>query len=247
VGWLVERLPTPALQALVLNAVTQRAHTVPPAQGLRLLFELDAELYRVAGQLAIAYGDGLHTKHRHTRYHDFFVDRVKPGDRVLDIGCGVGAVAFDVAMRAGAQVVGIDLAEANVDEARRRHAHPSVRYIHGDALTDLPNEKFDVIILSNVLEHLKDRPAFLRRVQAAARPERWLIRVPVFERDWRVPLKQELGVEWRLDPTHETEYTLESFRDEMERAGLFVKHQEHRWGEIWAEAVPAVPLADPAS
>jgi hypothetical protein len=67
-----------------------------------------------------------------------------------------------------------------------------------------------------------------------------LIRVPLFERDWRVPLKKELGVEWRLDPTHETEYTIESWAQEIEEAGLKVTHQEIRWSEIWAEAVKDV-------
>jgi hypothetical protein len=70
---------------------------------------------------------------------------------------------------------------------------------------------------------------------------RFLIRVPLFERDWRVPVKQELGVEWRLDPTHETEYTQESFAEEMKQARLTVTHQEIRWGEIWAEARPQPP------
>lgn len=51
-------------------------------------------------------------------------------------------------------------------------------------------------------------------------------------------LKRELGVEWRLDPTHETEYTLESFAEELAAASLRITHQEVRWGEIWAEAIP---------
>jgi hypothetical protein len=58
-----------------------------------------------------------------------------------------------------------------------------------------------------------------------------LLRVPSFERDWRVPLKQELGIDYRLDPTHFTEYTLESFAQEVGSAGLRVVHQECRWGE----------------
>ena len=60
----------------------------------------------------------------------------------------------------------------------------------GDALKDLPAKPFDVVMLSNVLEHLSGRAEFLRRVQIAARPIRLLIRVPLFERDWRVPLKR---------------------------------------------------------
>ncbi len=97
---------------------------------------------------------------------------------------------------------------------------------------------FDAVILSNVLEHLPNRSQFLREMVERLRPSRILLRVPVFERDWRVPLKQELGIDYRLDPTHLAEYTLESFAAEMADAGLDVIHQEARWGEIWAEAVP---------
>ncbi|MCI5207527.1 MAG: hypothetical protein D3910_01745 [Candidatus Electrothrix sp. ATG2] len=78
---------------------------------------------------------------------------------------------------------------------------------------------------------------FLRKVARKTGAKRFLIRVPLYERDWRVPLKKELGVEWRLDVTHETEYTLESFEQELHEAGMQLVHQEVRWGEIWAEAV----------
>jgi len=51
----------------------------------------------------------------------------------------------------------------------------------GDALEALPDEKFNIVILSNVLEHLPDRSQFLQRVQETLKPNRILIRVPVFE------------------------------------------------------------------
>ena len=35
-------------------------------------------------------------------------------------------------------------------------------------------------------------------------------------------------------PTHETEYTLETFAEEMKEAGLSIQHLEVRWGEIWS-------------
>jgi SAM-dependent methyltransferase len=192
----------------------------------------------VQGPLAVAYDGGVHTKHRHMRYHDFFINRVKRDEEVLDIGCGIGAVAYDVADKAGAKVWGVDLDAANIAKAKARFVHPNVTYVVGDVLKDLPGQQFDVVILSNVLEHLPGRPQFLRRVLETAHPSRVLIRVPVFERDWRVPLKKELGVEWRLDPTHETEYTLESFAAEMDEAGLETVHLEVRWGEIWTELRP---------
>jgi 2-polyprenyl-3-methyl-5-hydroxy-6-metoxy-1,4-benzoquinol methylase len=233
-------LPTPQLEALVYRLVAWRVATLPPDEALRLLFRLDHRLYSLQGRKAVEYDGGIHTKHRHMRYHDFFVSRIRARERVLDIGCGIGAVAHDVAEKAGAYVVGIDLSADNIALARERYTHPCLEYRVGDALQELPDGPFDVVIFSNVLEHLPERSVFLRRVQEEARPSRFLIRVPLFERDWRVPLKQELGVEWRLDPTHDTEYTLESFAKEATAAGLRITHQEVRWGEIWAEAVPDV-------
>ena len=47
---------------------------------------MDAAFYGIQGQgKAVEYDGGLHTKHRHMRYHDFFVARIYPGERVLDI------------------------------------------------------------------------------------------------------------------------------------------------------------------
>src|SRR3954449_10067023 len=52
--------------------------------------------------------------------------RVGPGTRVLDVGCGLGALGAAFAAR-GCSVVGIDLDEHNLEVARR--AYPAVRFI----------------------------------------------------------------------------------------------------------------------
>jgi SAM-dependent methyltransferase len=231
-------LPASQLEDFVLYLIRRKVKSLAPDEALRLLFRLDGQLYSLQGLKAVEYGGGVHTKHRHTRYHDFFVDRIRSGEKVLDVGCGIGAVAYDLAEKRGAQVVGIDLNANSIAEARQRHSHPKVEYMVGNVLQDLPEGSFDVVILSNVLEHLRERPIFLRRVRKLTQTSRFLIRVPLFERDWRIPLKRELGVEYRLDPTHEIEYTQESFAAEQSAAGLRITHQEIRWGEIWVEATP---------
>lgn len=64
-----------------------------------------------------------------------------------------------------------------------------------------------------------------------------MIRIPCFDRDWLVPLRKELGLDWRSDSTHETEYTLGEFDAELATAGLTREETILRWGEIWAVAV----------
>lgn len=235
---LLLTLSSKQLGDFAYQVVSEKVKTLSGEEALRLLFTLDTRFYYLEKKKAVEYGDGLHPKHRHMKYHDFFVSRVLPGSKVLDVGCGNGAVAYDVAIKRNANLVAIDLNEASILEAREKHSHPQIRYIVGDATKDLTEEKFDYVILSNVLEHIIDRKAFLLMIQESSSPDCILIRIPTFERDWRVPLKRELGLEWRLDVDHKTEYTIESFNTEMTEAGLRITHQEGRWGEIWAEVVP---------
>lgn len=114
--------------------------------------------------------------------------------------------------------------------------HERLAFVQGEAPARLPEGHFDVIVLSNVLEHIDRRREFLLEVQRRSMPSRWLIRVPMFNRDWRPPLRQELGLYAYGDPTHFTEYTLDSFRQEIADAGFLVRHLQVNWGEICAEA-----------
>jgi SAM-dependent methyltransferase len=231
-------LPDKVLSMLALNIIGKKAKSLPPDESLRFLLELDNKLYGMQGSQSVRYGGGLHTKHRHTNYHQFFIEQVAPDSTIIDLGCGNGALSHDIATKhPGTSIIGIDLNPKNIAKAKERFASKNITYLCGDILDDntLPPQDFDTIILSNVLEHLPGRAGFLKAIQKKLNPRQILIRVPLFERDWRVPLKKELGIEWRLDATHETEYTLESWEEELKNAGLEVAHQEIRWGEIWAK------------
>ena len=205
---------------------------------MRVLLRADDFLTKCINRLAIEYDGGVHVKHRLMKYHDFFVERISPGERVLDVGCGYGAVAYSVASRAGAVVVGIDLRAENIVKARQLFQHPNLSFLQGDVLHDLPRESFDVIMLSNILEHIDRRVEFLVTAHERLSPKRCLIRVPMFNRDWRVPLREELAMSYFSDPTHYTEYTQESFEKEIRTAGLTITHLQINWGEIWAEVRP---------
>jgi SAM-dependent methyltransferase len=198
---------------------------------LKLLLKLSNWLYKAISILAIKSEGGLHPKHRLIGYHQFFLDNISANDSVLDIGCGNGALAYDLAQKAKS-VVGIDIEEKNIVKAKTKFNKPNIKYLSGDATKDLSGEKFDVIVLSNVLEHIEDRETFLKRLKGLA--SKFLIRVPMLDRDWLPLYKKELGIDWRLDKTHFTEYTEVSFKEEMEKAGYQVENLSIQFGEIWA-------------
>ncbi|MBI4763551.1 MAG: methyltransferase domain-containing protein [Deltaproteobacteria bacterium] len=154
---------------------------------------------------------------------------------MLDIGCGNGLLSYDMA-RAGAWVVAMDMEIDNIIAGQKRFSHPNLKFIHGNAPETLPAGPFDVITLSNVLEHIEDRIAFIRKVQKTYQPARWIIRVPAYERDWRVPIMEELGVDYRQDDTHFIEFKKDQWNEEIHRAGLGIRYIDFRWGEIWCEA-----------
>jgi glycosyltransferase involved in cell wall biosynthesis/2-polyprenyl-3-methyl-5-hydroxy-6-metoxy-1,4-benzoquinol methylase len=223
---------------VIFSVIEKKTSSLIPADSLKLLFNLESMLYGLEGQEAIRYGDGLHTKHRHIKYHDFFVQRIEPGSRVLDVGCGNGALAYDIATQvANVSVYGIDIDSTDIEYARQNYSAENIEFVCGNVLCDLPDRSVDVIVLSNVLEHIEKRIDFLRDLQKRYQPQKFLIRVPIFERDWRVPLKEELGINYCLDPTHYIEYRQEEFAEEIARAGLRISHSQVNWGEIWAEVV----------
>jgi 2-polyprenyl-3-methyl-5-hydroxy-6-metoxy-1,4-benzoquinol methylase len=98
----------------------------------------------------------------------FLLDRVQPGERVLDVGCGEGRFAAELA-RAGAHVVGIDVAEEPLRRARARHPELDLRLVDGAGPWDLPDASFDAVWAGEVIEHVADTGAWLSEVRRVLR------------------------------------------------------------------------------
>lgn len=99
----------------------------------------------------------------------------KPGDRVLDIGSGVGGPARWIAWHCGAHVTGIDLTEAFCRAAVALNAatgmEDRVTIVHGSALA-LPfaDASFDRAYSHNVVMNIEDKPAFYRETWRVLKP-----------------------------------------------------------------------------
>jgi 2-polyprenyl-3-methyl-5-hydroxy-6-metoxy-1,4-benzoquinol methylase len=98
----------------------------------------------------------------------FLLDRVQAGDRVLDVGCGEGRFAAELA-RAGASVVGIDVAEEPLRRARVRHPELDLRVVSDEGPWELADAGFDVVWAGEVIEHVLDTAAWLSEVRRVLR------------------------------------------------------------------------------
>ncbi len=198
---------------------------------VKFLLIFDNYIYSRISKYAVILEKGIHPKHRLMKYHDFFLSNIEPGDFVLDVGCGNGSVTYDVAKKANS-VVGIDIDEDKIRDAKKNFLLDNIEYICGDIICWSFKQKFDVIILSNVLEHIEDRIKLFKKIEELGR--KFLIRLPMINRNWVVLYKKELGIEYRLDKTHYIEYTFDKFKKETEEAGLKITRYSIQFGEIWA-------------
>jgi ubiquinone/menaquinone biosynthesis C-methylase UbiE len=98
------------------------------------------------------------------------------GRSVLDIGCGTGRHAVELA-KAGAQVTGVDFSNGMLEKARAKPGAESVRFIHQDAAATLPFEprSFDRVISCLVVDHVKDLATFFRELHRVCRDDGFIV------------------------------------------------------------------------
>ena len=92
-----------------------------------------------------------------------------PGVRVLDVGCGAGWFAQQCAA-AGATVWATDLSLKGVREARARYPAAGLFQMGDIYLLPFAGAAFDLVLLSEVLEHLEDLDRALGEVVRVLRP-----------------------------------------------------------------------------
>ena len=100
---------------------------------------------------------------------------VKPGDRVVEIGCGVGRLTRVLAERA-ASVKALDVSAEMLQQAQQHNGHlDNVEWVHGDgtALTGIPDGEADLVISHVVFQHIPDPRitlGYVREIGRVLRP-----------------------------------------------------------------------------
>src|SRR6202050_2997593 len=98
----------------------------------------------------------------------FLLAHVVAGERVLDVGCAEGRFAAELA-RAGADVVGVDVAEEPLRRARARHPELDLRLVDEEGQWGLQDASFDAVWAGEVIEHVADTAAWLSELRRVLR------------------------------------------------------------------------------
>ena len=232
-------IPTYIRRNILFSLLVIESRVSNSKKSLKNLFLLKDKLEILINERALRYGEGEHPKHKLMKYHDYFVSNITEHSAVLDIGCGYGAVARSIAEKVkGVVVTGIDNNKERLNQAKLNNHMENLDFIYEDILETNNKKKYDVIVMSNVLEHIDERVNFIKKIMILFSPKTILIRVPLFERHWEVAMRKELGINYFSDSTHFIEHTREEFKKEMNDAGLRIDGIEIVWGEIWAKCTP---------
>ena len=93
------------------------------------------------------------------------------GKRVLDLGCGYGWHCKYAAEQGAAQVLGIDVSERMLDEARRRNAGPRIEYrLCGIEEYDYPEHAWDLVVSNLALHYIENLDAVFADVHRTLVP-----------------------------------------------------------------------------
>ncbi len=121
--------------------------------------------------------------------------------RVLNIGCSTGIIDSELAPAVGS-LVGIDIDEKAVDYARRTHHLANVTFAIGDAMAiDYPDASFDIVLCSQVYEHVPDPNRLIAEIERVLAPGGVCYfaatnRFNLMEQHYHLPLLSVIPVSW---------------------------------------------------
>lgn len=106
----------------------------------------------------------------------YLLPHLRPGMRILDIGCGPGSITIGLAnhVAPSGQVTGLDVSEPVLEMARelaRSRGDDQTRFVRGDVYhLDYPSNSFDIAHAHQVLQHLSDPVAALKEMARVVGP-----------------------------------------------------------------------------
>ncbi|MFN8133609.1 MAG: methyltransferase domain-containing protein [Solirubrobacteraceae bacterium] len=133
------------------------------------------------------------------RRQAFLLAEVRPGVRLLDLGCGSGAFAA-AARAAGAEVVGVDIAQGALDRAAALDPELDLRLAPPHGPLPLADGAVELVWASEVIEHVADTAGWLSEVRRVLAPRGRLLLTTPFHGRLSLAVAALTGPERRFDP-----------------------------------------------
>lgn len=151
----------------------------------------------------------------------------RAGSRVLDMGCASGPISMRLKEK-GCEVIGIEIDPMAARKARKYCRRVIIADLDAVGEIDYPENYFDVIIYSNVLEHLKNPLLVLKRFDKYLKNEGYIVVVLPNIAHWLFRFEHLLGnFTYRkcgvMDATHLRFYTKKTGINLLTKAGYRVE------------------------
>ncbi|MBV9128670.1 MAG: glycosyltransferase [Verrucomicrobia bacterium] len=161
--------------------------------------------------------------------HTLAIESAQPGGAVLDVGCGQGQVARELAQQRGCRVTGIDRLAPKPAAAEEENADVNfIRWNLDAAEFPVDVSQFDQIFMLDIIEHLRDPEQFMEELRAAARGRRPEIVLTTANIGFFIPRLMLLLGQFNygkigiLDRTHTRLFTFRSLRALLAQSGYEV-------------------------
>lgn len=170
-------------------------------------------------------------------FYKFILNYLPKDSIILDLGCKQGDIAAGLAVSAK-KVVGVDHDKVAIKEAHKKYQAANLEFIHEDAFNylDQTNLKFDVLILSHLLEHLDDRKSFLEKLKKHFKYV--YIEVPDFDKTYLNHYRKDIGEKLiYTDNDHVIEFGREDLHQLLMECKINIVASEYRFGiqRLWCE------------
>jgi ubiquinone/menaquinone biosynthesis C-methylase UbiE len=178
--------------------------------------------------LDLAPVDEFHIRGRQATVELADLASLEPGQRVLDVGCGLGGSVRYLATERGCRAIGVDLTDEYVQVAtalaKLVGLDQKVEFHQGSALAlPFPDQAFDVVWTEHVQMNIADKYAFYRELARVLVPDGRIVFHDLFQGDggpvhFPVPWADDSSISFLVDS--------QTARAAIEGAGLRISHWE---------------------
>lgn len=139
-------------------------------------------------------------KQRTARHYLKMIEKYRgiKGGKLLEVGCGSGDM-LKLAIQAGFQVLGTDMSPHAIAQALQKIGNQGRVTCCGLEQIDEPPESFDVIVLADVIEHVRDPEFALRKLRSLLRPQGLLFLATPSLDSWSARVMRHRWMDFKLE------------------------------------------------